>query len=369
MMPGKYLSRQRQSYNVCVRTHIIRVAVKKKCFIIRRSPPAVPGCRNKVNRLGNLTIGFGHGRSTRVHATLAQAERAWKLVLSVLGITANDLRSMAAETDEEELFGSDIEGSLNSDSSGYSDMPPLMDAPVTAAPPSDEPISSTDADSSSTDEEPEAMQVTAGSSTDQPGNTHAGSILPVGEEPMYLPPTTSLHQPNDASMISQTVTTGSGPGDFDFHILGPTGYYDTLRYFSLSRSHTAMGWSQLGWPSTRQRYTLMTPVSSQLPLPAGMLPSVYRYVRSRVETLRLYEAAPIAVQPDSLVMLTQSDEPLLASMTARGSPCRECVSWHKPYFLRFLLAQWRNVAEVNRHNRWANSRAHSVNKKPRFEYF
>ena len=195
---------------------------------------------------------------------------------------------------------------------------------------------------------------------------------------MYLPPTTSLHQPNDAYMISQTVTTGSGPGEFDFHILGPTGYYDTLRYFSLSRSHTALGWSvldwsstrpHLDWPSTRQRYTLMTPVSSQLPLPAGMLPSVYRYVRSRVETLRLYEAAPIAVQPDSLVMLTQSDEPLLASMTAPGSPCRECVSWHKPYFLRLLLSQWRNIAEVNRHNRWANSRARSVNKKPRFGDF
>ena len=111
-----------------MRSHIIRVAVKKKCFIIRRSPPAVLGCKNKVNRLGDLTIGFGHGRSTRVHATLAQAERAWKLVLSVLGITANDLRFVVGETDEEELLGSDNEGSLNSGSSGYSDMPALVPA-------------------------------------------------------------------------------------------------------------------------------------------------------------------------------------------------------------------------------------------------
>ena len=127
-------------------------------------------------------------------------------------------------------------------------------APVTAESPRDEPEamqqtggSSTDhlcgcgtaADSSSTDEEPEAMQVTAGSSTDQPGNTHAGSILPVGEEPMYLPSTTSLHQPTGTDMISQMVTTGSGPGDFDFrqdpfwarrHHLVTTGFFRYIRF-------------------------------------------------------------------------------------------------------------------------------------------
>ena len=367
MKPGKFLRQPRRSYNVFVGGHIVQVGVKKKCFIVRRSPPAVPGCRNKINKLGHLTIGFGQGRPTRVPATLAQAKKAWKLVLRVFGITANDLRNMAAATEEEELFGSDNEGSL---SSGYTDMPPLQDEPITAESPPDEPISSTDEEPSSTDEEPEAMQVTAGSSTDQPGNTHAGSILQVDEKPMYLPSMTSVHQPMDTDM-HQLVTTGYGLADTDLHHLVTTGYFDNMRYLSLSGSHTRNAYLQclqlpsprLHLPSTRDRYTIMTQVSPQEPLPACLLAACRRCVQSRVETLRLYEAAPIAVQPDSLVMLTPSVEPHLASMTALDSPCRECVSWHKPYYHRLLLAQWQNIAVENGRAR----RAIRVNKKQRKE--
>ena len=88
-------------------------------------------------------------------------------------------------------------------------------APVTAESPRDDPEamqvtagSSTDhlcgcgadADSSSTDEEPEAMQVTAGSSTDEQPlhvlsttavrQVPSSSIVHVDQIPMYLPPTT-----------------------------------------------------------------------------------------------------------------------------------------------------------------------------------
>jgi hypothetical protein len=322
--------------------------MKKKCFVIRRSPPAVPGCKNKVNRLGNLTIGFGHGRSTRLHATLAEAKKAWTLVLTVLGITANDLRCMAAETDEEELLASD--GSESSDSSGYSDMPDLVDVSVRHESPFEQmraaslagigPISSSDEEPSATDEIPEAMRVTA------------------DEKPTYLPSTTSLLQPSD-TFSHELVTTGFGPADNQLNHLAMAGRGPPTEWLSLSGRGPPI---RLAFRMWFDRHSPLL----QLPLPRERFTIMSGLVRSRAETVALYETAPIVEQPDTLVMLTQSDEPHLASMTALGSPCRECVSWHKPYFLRLLLSQWRNIAEVNR---CCASRDRSVNKKPRCEYF
>ena len=368
MRPLLFLREPRRAYNCFLRETTVRVDPKKKCFVIRKSPPAVPGCRNKINKKGDLTIGFGYGRSPRLPATLAQAKKAWKLVITVLGITDNDLRCMAAETDEEQLFGSDHEGSVHSDSSGYSDMPPLMPASVTAESLRDEPISSTDEEPSSTDAEAEAMevtagsgpsavairsqnrqgmQVTAGSSTDEPGNTYAGLILNFDQKPFW----------------PDIVKTGFWPADNQLHHLVTAGH----GWLSLSGSHTIMPryslrpvldryWHSLQLPLPRLRITVMSPVRS----------SSFRAVRSRAETVALYEAAPIVEQPDTLVMLTPHHEPHLAAMTGLDSPCRECVSWHQPYYLRLLLSQWRKITEENP---CRASRACSVNKKPRIEYF
>ena len=77
----------------------------------------------------------------------------------------------------------------------------------------------------------------------------------------------------------------------------------------------------------------------------------------------IYEAADIAMQPDSRVMLTPSVEPDLAAMTALGSPCRECVSWHKPYFLRLLLAQWEQITERNAWRKPARRASRVLNNK------
>lgn len=86
MKPKKLLERPRRSYDVTVGGYTVRVDVKKKCLILRRSPPPVVGCRNSVNNRGDLTIGFGHGRPLRSHARLAHTRGPWKLVLEVLGI-------------------------------------------------------------------------------------------------------------------------------------------------------------------------------------------------------------------------------------------------------------------------------------------
>ena len=174
------------------------------------------------------------------------------------------------------------------------DIPPVMDAPVTAESPV-EPISTTDEDSSSIDEEPEAMQVTAGTSTDQPGNIHAGSILPVGEEPMYPPSTTSLHQPIGTDIRTQMVTTGSGPGDFDFR-------QD---------------------PFWARRHHLVTTGSSDTSDSARRALQYFRLLSPRRVTLRLYEAAPIAVQPHPAEMLRNIDDPdhFLFRGALSGSGC------------------------------------------------
>ena len=57
-----------------------------------------------MNKCGDLTIGFGHGRPARLPATLAQTRQSWKLVLAVLGIGKNDMQTND-EALEEELFG------------------------------------------------------------------------------------------------------------------------------------------------------------------------------------------------------------------------------------------------------------------------
>ena len=91
MNPKKFTQRPRRAYNEKIGGHIVHIGVKKKCFVIRRSPPAVAACRNRVNRRGDLTIGFGNGRPTRCPASLSQTKKPWKLVLEVLGIFENDL--------------------------------------------------------------------------------------------------------------------------------------------------------------------------------------------------------------------------------------------------------------------------------------
>ena len=91
MQPQKFLKLPRRSYDVTLGNHTVRVHMKKKCFCIRRSPPAVAGCRNPVNKRGDLTVGFGHGRPRQVPATLAQTMKPWKLVLDVLHIGEDGL--------------------------------------------------------------------------------------------------------------------------------------------------------------------------------------------------------------------------------------------------------------------------------------
>ena len=138
------------------------------------------------------------------------------------------LRCMAAGTDEEQLFGSDHEGSVHSDSSGYSGMPPLIPAWPTVESLGDEHpaflyvTSSTYEGPSSTDSEAEAievtagrqhhrstagrqtfhaalsslqrqgMQVTAGSSTDEPGSTYSGPGAVTGPS-SYIMQTPDTH--------------------------------------------------------------------------------------------------------------------------------------------------------------------------------
>ena len=153
------------------------------------------------------------------------------------------------------------------------------------------------------------------------------------------------------------VTIGFGPANNQLHHLVTAGH----GWLSLSGSHTIM--PRYSPRPVLDRYWH----SLQLPLPRLCLrSSSFRAVRSRAETVALYEAAPIVEQPDTLVMLTPHHEPHLAAMTGLDSPCRECVSWRQPYYLRLLLSQWRKITEENL---CRASRACSVNKKPRIEYF
>ena len=170
-----------------------------------------------------VTANFGSsavGRSPLLPATLAQAKKAWKQVITVLGITNNDLRCMAAETDEEQLFGSDHEGSVHSDSSGYSDMPPLIPAWPTVESLGDEHpaflyvTNSTDEGPSSTDSEAEAIEVTA-------GRQHHRSTA--GRQPFHAA-LSSLHrqgmQVTADSSTDEPGSTYSGPGA----VTGPSSY-------------------------------------------------------------------------------------------------------------------------------------------------
>jgi hypothetical protein len=47
----------------------------KRCFVIKESPQPVAGCRNGINRSGELTVGFGDN-----------PKLAWRTVLKVLGL-------------------------------------------------------------------------------------------------------------------------------------------------------------------------------------------------------------------------------------------------------------------------------------------
>ena len=144
---------------------------------------------------------------------------------------------------------------------------------------------------------------------------------------MYPPSTTSLHQPTGTDIRTQMVTTGSGPGDFDFR-------QD---------------------PFWARRHHLVTTGSSDTSDHARRALQYFRLLSSRRVTLRLYEAAPIAVQPHPAEMLRNIDEPDHIFFEA---PCREVVAiWHKPFFLRLLLAAWKQVGEENFFVRFRNREA------------
>jgi hypothetical protein len=241
MKPEKFTKRPRRSYKVNVGDHIVHVGVKQKCFIIRQSPPPVAGCRNRVNNRGDLTIGFGHGRPIRFPATLAQTRRPWKLVLDVLGIGENDLRidqpnsHIEGRELEEELFGSSCDEGCDagSDDGPDPEMPALMEAEVTAGNLTDNQVTATP--------KPQAMEVSAGSSTDEPGSSYAGAFWAFGEKPVHFQSATSVLQPADTSMHQQ-VTTVYWP-----------------RPLPMTCSHTRMATRLLlNLPISTERFTLYT---------------------------------------------------------------------------------------------------------------
>ena len=338
MKPAKFLRRPRRSYDVTVGGRKVHVGVKKKCFIIRRSPPPVAGCRNRVNKWGDLTIGFGHGRPTQVPATLAQTKKAWKLVLDVLGIGENDLRRDHPNTHtegrglEEELSGTSCDEGSDEGSGDETDpeMPDLWPAEVTAENRNDNHVAASP--------DPQAMQATAGSSTDVPGNTYVGPFWEVGQGPFHFPSATPYLQPADTTVHQQVAIR----------------YRQRYALLSTSCSHTRMATRHL-WQVLfpLQRYTLHSSDQETM----------------RAWTLRAYLAADIAMQPDSAEMITaivgpDHKDPNLAAMTARASPCRELAAiWHKPFYLRLMLAAWKQVSEEN----WRASRACGEAKKPRTE--
>ena len=226
----------------------------------------------------------------------------------MLGITDNDLRCMAAETDEEQLFGSDHEGSVHSDSSGYSDMPPLIPAWPTVESLGDEHpaflyvTSSTDEGPSSTDSEAEAievtagrqhhrstagrqpfhaalsslhrqgMQVTAGSSTDEPGSTYSGPGAVTGPSSYIMQVLDTHHHQAFSKLYLESVYT------FDEKPFWPR--------YALTAGH---GWLPISGSHTIvPRYSLRPLAcwrSLHLPLPRLCLrSSSFGAVRSRAET-------------------------------------------------------------------------------------
>ena len=201
MKPELFAKRPRRSYNVRIVRHTVHINVKKKCFVIRKSPPAVAGCRNRVNRRGDLTIGFGRGRSLRFPASLAQTKKPWKLVLEVLGIFENDLLKDKPTTQMEEGpvpempdegYAAGTDNDCSDDDSGP-EMPDLMEPEVTTGSlPLARPFASPSPTASAQNNSclravqegclsapgiwRQAMEVSGGSSTDLPGSSNAGAF-------------------------------------------------------------------------------------------------------------------------------------------------------------------------------------------------
>ena len=202
-----------------------------------------------MSNRGDLTIGFGHGRPLRSHARLAHTRGPWKLVLEVLGIGDNGLpinrhpARIEAPEMEDLLFGSFGDEGCDEDSDDESDsqMPALVPAEpyepylseamgawayrapmpsfdfeeryfwsrnpfnmpsiemmrrvaeaiangraaeVTAESPTDNHVAAAP--------EPQAMEVSAGSSNEEPGSSSAGPFVGIDEKPIHFPSTTSV---------------------------------------------------------------------------------------------------------------------------------------------------------------------------------
>ena len=274
MRPDLFL-RSPHSYNVTLGGKTVHVGKSKKCFVIRKSPPPVAGCRNRVNKRGDLTIGFGHGRRTGTPATLADTRKPWKLVLDVLGIGENDGQTNARGLEQELLCSScDEEGQEDGgeDSDGTDpEMPGLKDAelPVwadaneraaermgllqrVAELTADKRAAEVTADNRSGSKAaatpvPQAMEVSAGSSTDVPGSSYAIPRWQVDEKPYdFAPPCTAVVQPTDIDMHQQ-FTAGFDCSRERFTVM------------SLTCSHTrAAGRPVAILPGSRPRFTINT---------------------------------------------------------------------------------------------------------------
>ena len=234
MRPDLFL-RSPHSYNVTLGGKTVHVGKSKKCFVLRKPPPPVAGCRNRVNKRGDLTIGFGHGRRTGTPATLADTRKPWKLVLDVLGIGENDGQTNARGLEQELLCSScDEEGQEDGgeDSDGADpEMPGLKDAelpvwadaneraaermgllPKVVGAIGNERAAEVTADNRTGSKvaaapEPQAVEVSAGSSTDVPGSSYAIPRWQVDENHIILPPPAPLL----CSLSTPTCTNRSGP--------------------------------------------------------------------------------------------------------------------------------------------------------------
>ena len=205
-------------------------------------------------------------------------------------------------------------------------------AEVTAESPTDNHVTATP--------EPQAMEVSAGSSTDEPGSSYVGPFIEVDEKPIRFTSTTSVVQPCDTSMHRQLFTA--------------------MGQVSSTYPQVTTGFGTVPMPITysRDRYCNVV-----LPLN----PPIDTVTRNRqiagvmrAWILLAYEAADIALQPDSDVMLTHPDGPDFFN-----TPCRETMAiWHEPFYLRLMLASWKHVAEASYYERLYNREA----KKPRTEH-
>ena len=405
LQPWRFARRPRQSYNTVAGNHRVRVSMKKKCFIIRRSPPAVVGCRNRVNRHGDLTIGFGHGRPVHDAATLSEGMKGWKLVLDVLGIGENGMPNLRpkplalqAQELEYELFGSSAdEDEESDDDESDTQMPSLMASspyPERGVPfvsdavrasanftPKHEadaeqvylslhpPIRMPSSDMSGrvdgatangraarvtagslTDDhdtgtpEPQAVDVSAGSSGDVPGSSYAGQLL-------RLRSTFSVVQPPDTYMprLRNTVMTPVS-----------STYPQVTTGVGKVSMHIASSRCSMHIVGRCDRYCkAVLPRDRPIDI---VTQSMQIAVVRRAWDLHAYKTADIVQQPDSEFMLTHPGGPEFFH-----TPCRAVLQiWHKPFYLRLMLAAWRQVAALIRLSFYP--RGHNrKGKKPRTE--